>query len=63
MNPSNFKDDWYVYWEKQGSDRLCGQHCLNSLVQGAFYDEVCNTIQLALIQYLGNTCRNRAGTR
>ena len=30
----------YVYWEKQGTDRLCGVHCINSLLQGPFYDEV-----------------------
>ena len=30
----------FIYWEKQGTDRLCGVHCINSLLQGPFYDEV-----------------------
>jgi ataxin-3 len=34
-----------IYWERQGSDRLCGVHCINSLLQGPFFDE----IQLAQI--------------
>lgn len=29
-----------IYYEKQGSDRLCGVHCLNALLQGPFYDAV-----------------------
>ena len=29
-----------IYYEKQGSDRLCAVHCLNSLLQGPFYDPV-----------------------
>ncbi|KAL4440834.1 hypothetical protein ABPG74_013815 [Tetrahymena malaccensis] len=29
-----------VYWEKQGNDLLCGVHCLNSLLQGPFFNEV-----------------------
>lgn len=28
-----------VYWEKQGSDRLCAVHALNSLVQGPLFSE------------------------
>ena len=27
-----------VYWEKQQKDRLCGVHCLNSLVQSPLFD-------------------------
>ena len=30
----NFK----VYWEKQGKNRLCGLHCINSLLQGPYFD-------------------------
>ena len=30
----------YVYFEKQSNDRLCGLHCLNSLLQGPFFDPV-----------------------
>lgn len=40
MNTNYGNDGWDIYWEKQGSDRLCGQHCLNSLMQGPFYTEV-----------------------
>ena len=29
-----------VYFEKQGGDRLCGVHCLNSLVQGPVFTQV-----------------------
>lgn len=29
-----------IYWEKQGYDRLCGVHCINSLLQGPFFTEV-----------------------
>lgn len=32
--------DLRVYFEKQGSDRLCGVHCLNALVQGPVYTQV-----------------------
>lgn len=41
----------FVYWEKQGKDRLCGLHCLNSLVQGPLFNEsnLC-TIALELDQ-------------
>ena len=27
-----------VYFEKQSNDRLCGVHCLNSLLQGPYFD-------------------------
>ena len=30
----------FVYFEKQSNDRLCGVHCLNSLLQGPFFDPV-----------------------
>jgi ataxin-3 len=30
----------YVYFEKQSDDRLCGMHCINSLLQGPFFDLV-----------------------
>jgi len=33
---SNFKRK-YVYFEKQMNDRLCGIHCLNSLVQAPLF--------------------------
>jgi ataxin-3 len=29
-----------VYFEKQSNDRLCGVHCLNSLLQGPYFDPV-----------------------
>lgn len=29
----------YVYWEKQGNDRMCGLHCINSMLQGPYYNE------------------------
>jgi len=29
-----------IYWELQGSDLMCGVHCLNSLLQGPFFTEV-----------------------
>ena len=39
----NYADDQdeskFVYWEKQGKDRLCGLHSLNSLVQGPVFNE------------------------
>jgi ataxin-3 len=28
-----------VYWERQGSDKLCGVHCINSLLQGPYFTE------------------------
>ena len=30
----------FVYFEKQSNDRLCGLHCLNSLLQGPFFDPI-----------------------
>lgn len=35
----NTKGDFLVYWEKQGNDRMCALHCLNSLLQGPYFDE------------------------
>jgi ataxin-3 len=35
----------FVYFEKQQNDRLCGLHCINSLVQGPLFDAV----QLSMI--------------
>ncbi len=29
-----------VYFEKQSDDRLCGMHCINSLLQGPYFDIV-----------------------
>ena len=29
-----------VYFEKQGEDMLCGLHCVNSMLQGPYFDEV-----------------------
>ncbi|CAD8164247.1 unnamed protein product [Paramecium octaurelia] len=34
----NFKQ--LIYWEKQGYDQLCGVHCINSLLQGPYFNEV-----------------------
>ena len=31
-------DRKFVYFEKQKSDRLCGLHCLNALLQGPFFN-------------------------
>ncbi len=30
----------YVYWEKQGQDKLCGLNCTNSLLQGPYFKEL-----------------------
>jgi len=38
MNSYNGKRK--IYFEKQSNDRLCGLHCLNSLLQGPFFDVV-----------------------
>ncbi|KAH8740512.1 N-terminal machado-Joseph disease protein like domain [Cryptosporidium ryanae] len=35
----NSKDDFIVYWEKQGNDRMCALHCINSILQGPYVDE------------------------
>lgn len=32
--------DVACYWEKQGGDRLCAVHCVNSLLQGPHFTEV-----------------------
>jgi len=29
-----------VYFEKQANDRLCGIHCLNTLMQGPYFDVI-----------------------
>jgi Ataxin-3 len=29
-----------VYWEKQADDKLCGLHCINSVLQAPVYDEI-----------------------
>ena len=29
-----------IYFEKQSNDRLCGVHCLNSLLQGPYFDAI-----------------------
>lgn len=29
-----------VYFEKQSNDRMCGCHCLNSLVQAPLFDPI-----------------------
>jgi hypothetical protein len=29
-----------IYFEKQSNDRLCGVHCLNSLLQGPYFDPI-----------------------
>ena len=33
---SKFHDDLWIYHEKQES-KLCGQHCLNNLLQGSYF--------------------------
>ena len=30
----------FVYWEKQGKDRMCGLHAINSLLQGPVFNEI-----------------------
>ena len=30
----------FIYFEKQGRDMMCGVHCINSLLQGPYFDEV-----------------------
>jgi ataxin-3 len=30
----------YVYFEKQQNDRLCGVHCINSLLQAPLFDPI-----------------------
>jgi Ataxin-3 len=39
-NIENILKRKYIYFEKQSNDRLCGVHCLNSLLQGPFFDPV-----------------------
>lgn len=40
MNESDNHDEaQFIYWEKQGKDRMCGLHWLNSLVQGPLFNE------------------------
>ncbi len=37
----NMGPDALVYWEFQEPGKLtCGMHCLNTLLQGPFFDEV-----------------------
>jgi Ataxin-3 len=43
--PTHFTEFYYrmsakVYFEKQGGDRLCGVHCLNSLLQNPVFTQV-----------------------
>lgn len=33
------KMEFKIYWEKQGKTRLCGLHCLNSLLQGPYFEK------------------------
>ncbi len=37
---SGLDDGKWVYFEKQGKDMMCGVHCINSLLQGPYFDEV-----------------------
>ena len=52
-----------IYFEKQSNDRLCGVHCLNSLLQGPYFDAIMlSEIGLRLDQmenslYAGNYVR------
>ena len=39
-NPIQSDEKTFIYWEKQGSDKLCGVHCINTLLQGPFFNEV-----------------------
>jgi ataxin-3 len=35
----NQEENKFVYWEKQGKDRLCGLHALNAIIQGPSFNE------------------------
>ena len=39
MNSEDWEEMKFVYWEKQGKDRLWGLHAINCLVQNPLYDE------------------------
>ena len=39
MISEDSKETKFIYWEKQGKDRLWGLHAINSLVQNPLYDE------------------------
>lgn len=39
MDLTGFSESTLVYWEKQGVDKLCGVHALNSLLQGPYFSE------------------------
>lgn len=32
------KSDFKIYWESQGKNQMCGLHCINSLLQGPFFE-------------------------
>lgn len=40
LNKSNLNFERKIYFEKQSNDKLCGLHCLNSLLQGPFFDAI-----------------------
>lgn len=42
----------WIYWEKQGTDRLCAVHCVNSLLQGPFNTEVSSYQIFDILKYL-----------
>ena len=33
------QESQFVYWEKQGKDRMCGLHAINSILQGPTFHE------------------------
>lgn len=39
------QNNYYTYWERQGRDKMCAVHTLNSMMQGPNFSEV----ELALI--------------
>lgn len=39
MVDSSETENFNIYWEKQGRTRLCGLHCINSLLQGPYYEK------------------------
>lgn len=52
-----------VYWEKQ-TNKMCGLHCVNAILQGPFYDEVCHdtSCNLYSIRLPGETFCNSKRT-
>jgi len=36
----NLSEPKYIYFEKQGADMMRGEHWINALLQGPYFDEV-----------------------